>query len=1679
MAQASLNPFARIATECPYYPGHDHEHTDNSEDYGAEPGTYSECPYEISHTDWDEEHPRLGDIHRGMGVTLPHELHQHVHDESAPVHERAAALLGHLQGNHLGNHWSADAERPAHYVSLEMHDSRREQHSTGVVLHAHKPAREHIETDPETLDDDRVIGLDKHEDREVPLQHHAPVHVKGISWTADGDHWNHHSLDEPQQHIAVDHGAGLLDFVLKGLIPDPSKYETRSMNFDYCRFRRNRTCWYSGQLDHNASAQMGYAVWIPVSRGICNRDLIADQRACPISEPGPHSGEFIQYLDATIPYSQGGQRGGHTSVVHISARRTAMNGPDELPQEIGKTPIPEDHVRLFHHTWAKNIPSIREHGLLAERGKGDSGKGYGQEESAGVWGSTRHGPPEPEGDRHVVEFHVHPSEIAVNGPYPGSDHHEWNQGDHNVLLKGSVKPENISAIHDPWHTAYHQMSELRMREETLKGYYDNIGEDPQYVHSYGKAIEHIKREGSLHTAADVHRNADGTPHSGIMIALPIHHDVAKKLAVEGGEKPEDHHVTVAFLGKKDSIDKDKLRTVMAGFTKEAPPLKGKISGFGNFEIDPEANDGHTHVHVGLVDIPGIGKWRQLLMDHLSKHDIHVTDTHGIQPHISLKYGHEPMDFGLKGGQDLDFSHVISAHGSDWEHLPLNGSGNMARAAADEHLTNPTDGTKEWHHGTPHTFEKFDEERPEDDEDWDEAPDPNDNPHWNTHLGQHWTSLKSVAKTFARGKYGPDEGRGDGSVHTAHLGIHNPKHYASEFHMDKEALDHSWGQDDYGHDPYDEHAKHCKDDNCYGLDDHHGDEVDDKVRERYGEHDGAAHWLTTHPDSADMARNFKRHLEKQGHDGVVYGNEIEGPKRHACAITFDDKQIHPVRRTPWREAALHEAVGVNEDGHLVNRRSADWHHGSAKEMTPGAEREQTESPGEVPSHWNTHLGQHWASDHRVAKEFARGATGTEPGTLYTANLGIKKPKKYQSEYTMDDEALDDAWDHHAPHDPMGGKERGGMHGVFCKDEHCSGLGAHPPGDKVNQQVKSAYSWPKTGISMQWLSSHPESKAIAGEFKAKLQAKGYDGITYGNQIEGPKGNKCAITFDPSQVHNLRQRSVEGLAKEAAWRDVRSKAVRIRSEGGVDITQLPTVADPWIVAKVVGDTGVYISRITRIGNTLADHTCDCRWGDWVWDRDKYYGRPCSHVYALYLQVQSAVMFGRELRTGALKTAAHVEPFVAQDDKGTKHRIIEVHPEGQALTDAGEIVTNLSHPDFDWHSGLDFDPAIEDSLSVQGERSAPPVDWSHLSAQRPQAEGYGLDDSLSNDAGLPEHTAVADPDPDYHEQIATPEEITHAHQMGDPRRVGPDFLEHSEEAVPHHPDDLQAQTRAPYADAHEFIQHSKPYPRINPDPGLWRRTNELHTAEEHPGFWLTVDRGIEGWGGFEHLNALATVGQGVDTLNDETDPEPNSHPSPRVPTVEDPLPDVTSSWHLASWDHIETLHTEPEPALPWTDGATGDENDHAHLGGGAPNPTPAELAALTEHQDNPADTGWASGPAMPEFTHVPNPANGDSMSAFASAMAPGAPDGLPEGVEPPAWLMGASRGDRGNQCPVRGDSDIARMAESFLKLGQAAFSVAEQEELISEHAGGARASNLDALSIAGTHYADILDDDDESFFD
>lgn len=158
--------------------------------------------HEGSWTDWDKVYPGLNKtVHRTLEpMTLPDHIHDVVHDESRPEHERARVLLAHIgehHGDNIGMHWSD--QRGEGYGADKFAGHGTSEGKTQVMLHAKLPERGHIETDPDELNDNQVISYGDHDEAEVPVSYGSPVHITGVSWRPGGGNqqWRQHHLKEP------------------------------------------------------------------------------------------------------------------------------------------------------------------------------------------------------------------------------------------------------------------------------------------------------------------------------------------------------------------------------------------------------------------------------------------------------------------------------------------------------------------------------------------------------------------------------------------------------------------------------------------------------------------------------------------------------------------------------------------------------------------------------------------------------------------------------------------------------------------------------------------------------------------------------------------------------------------------------------------------------------------------------------------------------------------------------------------------------------------------------------------------------------------------------------------------------------------------------------------------------------------------------------------------------------------------------------------------------------------------------------------------------------------------------------------------------------------------------------------------------------------------------------------
>lgn len=183
-----------------------------------------------------------------------------------------------------------------------------------------------------------------------------------------------------------------------------------------------------------------------------------------------------------------------------------------------------------------------------------------------------------------------------------------------------------------------------------------------------------------HVAGYAKRNARKVAeHEDVeMVALVPPRKVRELLAVEGGEDPEELHVTLAVIPVP--ADRTHFRDDVEEWARSISPLAGRISGYGQF-----LNDDESSVLYAGVDVPDITDVRESLSEMLED-GLYTDDTdgtHGFTPHLSLKYSDEPVrEFPeLPEGLPKEFSfNLILTNGDEWIDIPWD-SARAVKAAA--------------------------------------------------------------------------------------------------------------------------------------------------------------------------------------------------------------------------------------------------------------------------------------------------------------------------------------------------------------------------------------------------------------------------------------------------------------------------------------------------------------------------------------------------------------------------------------------------------------------------------------------------------------------------------------------------------------------------------------------------------------------------------------------------------------------------------------------------------------------------------------------------------------------------------------------------------------------------------------------------------------------------------------
>ncbi len=162
-----------------------------------------------------------------------------------------------------------------------------------------------------------------------------------------------------------------------------------------------------------------------------------------------------------------------------------------VPPEPGTTPLPPGHVRLFHYINIRDgdqedavLRNVMTNGLDISKARG-----HIYQEPDAVWASTQ----VPGNHKIFVEFFVPIGDArwGIGRPKDQKDADWLHKTGANVTFQDSIRPDEIVAVHLPWHRTYRYLVENNMVPEVLAGEYDYLLDKPDSDEA--RAIMHIKQ----------------------------------------------------------------------------------------------------------------------------------------------------------------------------------------------------------------------------------------------------------------------------------------------------------------------------------------------------------------------------------------------------------------------------------------------------------------------------------------------------------------------------------------------------------------------------------------------------------------------------------------------------------------------------------------------------------------------------------------------------------------------------------------------------------------------------------------------------------------------------------------------------------------------------------------------------------------------------------------------------------------------------------------------------------------------------------------------------------------------------------------------------------------------------------------------------------------------------------
>jgi 2'-5' RNA ligase len=219
-------------------------------------------------------------------------------------------------------------------------------------------------------------------------------------------------------------------------------------------------------------------------------------------------------------------------------------------------------------------------------------------------------------------------------------------------------------------------SDSQANLQNFLSHYQGVGNHPEFQAESAPQLlnKSYEDDGLAEEGVNKHGKAD---LNGSMVSMDVPEQYHSALAVKGGEKPKDLHMTLAYLpeGIKDPSGVANLLNDVAGKMKPPSATIKKLDQF------PETADKDIP-HIATLEGDQLHDLHQAVAAGLKALGENVSEKHDFTPHITLKYTRPDEEFehhtDLKGMQ-LHFPALHLHEGGDVQEFQL-GKSPMAMSA---------------------------------------------------------------------------------------------------------------------------------------------------------------------------------------------------------------------------------------------------------------------------------------------------------------------------------------------------------------------------------------------------------------------------------------------------------------------------------------------------------------------------------------------------------------------------------------------------------------------------------------------------------------------------------------------------------------------------------------------------------------------------------------------------------------------------------------------------------------------------------------------------------------------------------------------------------------------------------------------------------------------------------------